>query len=124
MSVTDNQIVFVILERVKTTSPGKAQLRFSIPSFPQDSCWCPCLHVKQYIEKTMHLRPCDRLFISYCKPYKSVGSSTIARLLKKVLNPGYIDTSVISKALFKGATVPDIMKLADWSRPYTFNKYY
>ena len=101
MSVSENQIVFVILERVKTTRPGKAQPKISIPSFPQDPRRCPCLHVKQYIEKT-------RLFISYCKLYKSAGSSTIARWLKRVLKPGNIDTSVISKDLFKGAKVPDI----------------
>ena len=106
MSVSDNPIVFVILEPVKTTRPGKVQPRISIPSFPQDSRRCPCLHVKRYIEKTKHLRSCDRLFISYCKPYKSVGSSSIARWLKRVLKSGNIDTSVISKALFKfkGAT--------------------
>ena len=57
-------------------------------------------------------------------------STTIARWLKTILKRAAIDTAhsfrsaVTSAAHFKGASICDIMKLADWSSPSMFNKFY
>ena len=61
-------------------------------------------------------------------------SATIARWLKTILKRAAIDTSIFtahsfrsavtSAAHFKGASICDIMKLADWSSPSMFNKFY
>ena len=55
-------------------------------------------------------------------------------MVKAVLNQANIDTSIFtahsyrsaatSAAHFKGASVADIMKLADWSSPSVFNKFH
>lgn len=135
MSVMEKQIVFVIKDRVKTSRPGKDHQRIVISSFSDDIRLCPFTHLKEYLKRTESLRSNnDYLFISYCKPYKEVCSSSIARWLKTVLSLSNIDTTIFkahsyrsavaSKALLKGASVSDIMKLADWSRVSTFNKYY
>ena len=135
ISVLEDQIVFVIKDRVKTSRPGKSQHKIIISSFCDDLRLCPFTHLKEYLRRTETLRSNDDyLFVSYCKPHRGVCSSSIARWLKLVLSLSNIDTNIFkahsyrsavtSNALFKGVSVSDIMKLADWSSASTFNKYY
>ena len=139
LTVTSDAAVFTIRDRLKNSSPGKTHLDVTIPHFVQDLELCPRNHLLCYLAKTEPLRKLggqvvEQLFISYCKPHKAVSSATIARWLKAVLNQANIDTSIFtahsyrsaatSAAHFKGASVADIMKLADWSSPSVFNKFY
>ena len=107
--------------------------------FPQDPNLCPRSDLLSYIKRTESFRQIgnrfsEQLFISYCKPHKAVTSCTIARWQKTILKRAGIDTSiftahsfrsaVVSTANLKGASLADIMKLADWSSQTMFNKFY
>lgn len=139
MTVYENKIVFVIKDRIKTSRPGKTFPNVEIPSFVEDINLCPRAHILHYIAQTEAYRTreegsTNQLFISFCKPHKAVSSCTIARWLKTVLQQASIDTSiykahsfraaVTSAALLKGASLSDILKLADWSAESTFNRFY
>ena len=139
MKVLDDKIVFVIKDRLKTSRPGKPNSRVDIAAFPKDLDLCPRAHLLSYIKESQPLRGAgqsviNQLFISYVKPHKAVSSATIARWLKVVLHEASVDTSLYkahsfrsaatSNALFKGASLADILKHADWSSVNTFNRFY
>ena len=139
LTLTSDKATFIIKDRLKTSRPGKSQLSVVIPNFSQDLELCPRAHLLCYIQKTESLRTVEslcvnQLFVWYCKPHKAVSSATIARWLKTILKQANIDTSIFtahsyrsaaaSAANFKGASVADIMKLADWSSPTVFHKFY
>lgn len=134
LSILADKLVFTVADRTKTSRPGKSHTKIEIPLFPQDKKLCPRTHVLHYINRTRSLRSDNYLFISYCKPHKAVHSSTIARWVKTVLSRASIDTStfkahsvrsaVTSAALYKGASLKDVLKLADWSSASTFNRFY
>ena len=76
----------------------------------------------------------NQLFVSFRKPYKAISTSTIARWIKEILKRSGIDinefkanstqSAATSKVFLSGASVNDILKLANWSNEKTFSKYY
>ena len=76
----------------------------------------------------------NHLFIAVRKPHRPVTSTTIGHCLKKVLQQSGIDTSIFtahstrgaatSKARVAGVSIPDILKIADWSSASTFTRFY
>ena len=107
----------------------------TIPAISGKPSICPRLCLLEYLKRTEELRKdTKQLFVSFCKPHAAVSSATIARWIKGVLAKSGIDVSVYkahstrsavtSKALFLGASVEAILKLADWSNERTFSKFY
>ena len=121
LTVTSKTAVFTIKDRLKNSRPGKSH--FDV-----------VLHRQNRTTSDVGDQCVKQLFISYCKPHKAVSSATITRWLKAVLNQANIDRSIFtahsyrsavtSAAHFKGASVADIMKLADWTSPLMFNEFY
>ena len=70
--------------------------------------------------------------LSYVKPYKPVGTSSVGRWIKLVLNPSGIDvkkfkahsTRAAAAKASKNTTTDEILKHIGWSRESTFQKYY
>ena len=109
-------------------------------SYPHNKRLCPVDTLRHYLEATREVRPVfpsskpDPLFISYVKPPKPISSPTLSRWLRTGLTNAGIDTEVFKAHSVRGASttaamnsnVPleDIMKMADWSRVSTFQKFY
>ena len=130
---------------VSFTIPGLTKLRrtgqpiqSTCPSFPENAKLCPVTTLQQYEDRTASFRAKNStdnpLFLSYCKPFKPVGSATIARWLKYFLQLAGIDITAFkahstraaatSAAHVAGVSVADIMKAVDWKRESTFRRFY
>ena len=135
MSVENSKVVFVIMDRLKTSRPGNNSVKVIIPEIKNDRAICPRSHLIEYVARTEKLRVnTQQLFVSYCKPHKGVSSSTLARWIKTVLEKFGIDTNIFkahstrsaatSEAFFSGASVKEILSSANWSKEKTFSKFY
>ena len=127
---------FSITDILKTSRPGKFPLVMAFPVFPDNCKLCvyACIIIiMQYIQVTSRIResiPTQRLFVSFGKPYKAVGASTISRWLKLALEDAGIDTSLFtghsyraastSKANNLGVSLDVILKMADWTHSVSY----
>jgi hypothetical protein len=79
MQEIDNEIIFTIREKLKTSKAGKHLPPIKFLSYPEDIRLCPVAHIKFYIGKTKPMRSHSKLLLSYVKPFKPVTNSTIGR---------------------------------------------
>jgi len=112
---------------IKTSGPGRLQPCLVLPKFLDHPEWCAMSCLTEYINRTRPFRQadCDSLFISFTKPYSSVGAQTISRWIKSVLKSSGIDTSTFSShscrhaststAFAKGVPLDTIRSRAGWS---------
>jgi hypothetical protein len=137
MQRTPDEYRFTITDILKTSRPGKFPLVMAFPVFPHNCKLCVYVCIAQYIQVTSRIResiPTQRLFVSFGKPYKAVGASTISRWLKLALEDAGIDTSLFTGHSYRAASTskadnlgvsPDvILKTADWTHSGTFRKFY
>ncbi|XP_078663937.1 LOW QUALITY PROTEIN: uncharacterized protein LOC144907036 [Branchiostoma floridae x Branchiostoma belcheri] len=131
-------VFWTIPTLLKTSRPGKPARRCFWAAFPQDRRLCAFTYLKEYLRRTSSLRKEgggeQKLFISYRRPHRPVGSATLARWVKSVLGTAGVDTATFSAHSTRGASTSaaaaagvslhSIMKAADWSRESTFLKYY
>lgn len=123
----DNQIEIFVPDRIKTSALNKNQPCLILPKFESNPQLCVKTCLEQYLIKTEPLRDSnsDNIFISFCKPYKPVGSQTISRWIKSILHQSGIDTSIFSShsvrhsatsaAYRNGVSVDQIRTRASWS---------
>ena len=119
-------------------SPAKTSFHASLPS---NAKLCPVECLREYEKRTETLRPNasdtvlpKKLFESYIRPHRPVSSSTLARWMKEALAEANVDTAIFKAHSSRGASttaaaeagisLPQILTLADWSGPSTFNKFY
>lgn len=129
-----DRIVFQIRDKIKTTRPGKHIEPVEILLFPTDKKLCPVAHIREYISRTQNLRQDQQLLISYHKPHKAVGNSTIGRWVKSSLANAGIDIGTFSAhssrsastscGLMSGIPLKDILKAGGWSTATTFARHY
>ena len=116
------QNCLVLLNRTREVdAPGR------LVTFPdhEDSIYCIPLIIKHYLERTRDRRSgkYDRFFLSTVKAYHPVKPCTIARWLVDVLKGTGIYSfhshstraATTANAWYKGSSVQDILKAADWS---------
>ena len=131
----------------KNQRANKAWSSWFIPDFKKQSnkakdlILCPCRCLKAYIERTESLRgERKELFITYQEGRnKPASKDTIARWIVSTIKEAYRscgeeysskprahDTRkmAVSRALFNGATIKEIMKAAHWSQENSFTKFY
>ncbi|KAI9555870.1 hypothetical protein GHT06_018387 [Daphnia sinensis] len=98
----------------KTQHDGPLQ-SISLPRHSGRNCPVDCL--ENYLRRSKTLCPSSNsLFISLKKPYRPVGSSTIARWIKKCLSGAGID-NLFSAHSTRGSA-------ASWTNESTFNRFY
>ncbi|XP_064476275.1 uncharacterized protein LOC135390510 [Ornithodoros turicata] len=106
-----------------------------VPALPQEPLLCPVLCLESYIERTLPLRgDCSQILLTTQKPFRPASRDTVANWLRRMLGSAGIDTSVFkahstrgaatSKAQKEGVSIPEILKVADWSSDTTFNRFY
>ena len=129
---------FEIFGTTKTSKGGKKPKPIEFYSFPDDPQLCPVEVIKSYISMTKEWRVGNSgrssLFISHISPHDPIGTSSIARWIKDLLDLSGVDISVFqahsvrgaasSKALMKGLSVKEILNKGNWSRESTWQKFY
>ena len=134
MQEIDNEIIFTIREKLKTTKAGKHLPPIKFLSYPEDIRLCPVAHIKFYIGKTKPKRSQSKLLLSYVKPFKLVTNSTIGRWVKCFLQYSGIDikkfsahssrTASSSYGFLSGLPLNDVLKAGGWTNAGTFTKHY
>lgn len=127
INISDDRIVILITDLIKTSGIGKKQPCLDLPFFRQRSNVCPAKALVDYMKKTSSIRPIneDKLILTSRSPYHGVSSQTIARWIKETMSSSGIDTSVFSAhstrhastsaAQRAGVSVDTIRKTAGWS---------
>ena len=127
------------------SSPRKRGTAAQLPKaffarFPSNSKLCPVETLCCYLKATRTIRPAipsskpDPLFISYVKPHKPISAPSLARWLHSLLRASGVNSDIFKAHSVHGASttaaansnVPlsEILKMADWSSPSTFQKFY
>ena len=95
---------------------------------------CLCEYLKRSSEFRESEAPHDPLIRTTVKPHKGVTPNTVSNWIKDVMSLSGINTSKFkahstrgastSKAAYKGISVNEILKMADWSNANTFSRFY
>lgn len=125
-----------IAENIKTSRPGKVQPNLIIPFFRSNTAICPASALASYLRKTKVLRNGEnKLFVAIKKPHKAVGSQSLSRWIKSILNNSGLDTSKFcaystrhastSAAERSGVNIDLILRTAGWTKKSkTFARFY
>lgn len=144
VNVQKQGITFIRTGLSKQDRPSHMDRKIFIPALSDNKLLDPKRALAYYLKKTECYRKSGsdqevlKLFLAIKKPNKPVSSQTISRWLvdtikycykkeqKTVKNvKGHSTRSVgPSWALFKGASLQQVMEAADWSRETTFTKFY
>ena len=128
----------------KQDRPSHSDRKIFVPALPNNKTLNPKRALLHYLRRTEQFRKTDsdqeivKMFLATRKPHKPVSVQTISRWLVSVIKfsykkhgktvetvKGHSTRSVgPSWALFKGASLQQIMESADWSRETTFTKHY
>lgn len=139
ISVYKRGVFFIREGLAKQDRPGHFGVKIFVPAFDEEKLLDPKRALTYYMKKTDSFRGEDRqdskLFLSMNKPHKPVSCQTISSWIVNTIQ--YADneknksvkahsTRAIgpSWALYKGASMKNIMEAADWSRETTFTKFY
>ena len=124
------------------SSPRKGGTADQLPKtffacFPSNSKLCPVETSRCYLKATRTIRPAipsskpDPLFISYVKPHKPISAPPLARWLRCLLKVSGVNSDIFkahaaSTTAAANWNVPlsEILKMADWSSPFTFQKFH
>ncbi len=120
---------------LKQSRPGYVPPVLTLKAYPVNRGLCIYTVLSEYIDRTKDLRGSEGcLFISYSKPHKKVGSSTLARWVKTMMAKAGIDvcrykahslrSASTTKAYQAGVPLVEILKTAGWSKSSTFATYY
>ena len=129
---------FTLTRPTKTSRPDETVTAF-FSSFQTNLVLCPVDCLNSYISITKPFRNLSGkepniLFISHIKPHRAVTTATVARWIRSILKDAGIDTSIFKTHSVRGAAtsaavnafVPlqEILNMADWSNPSTFQRFY
>ena len=101
--------------------------------FRDEPALCPIENLEFYTNFTSALRSSPLLLVSYQKPHKPVGASTVSRWLKLALNEAGIEgytghstrSAATSAAAARGLSTAQIVSAANWSvKGSTFQRFY
>lgn len=132
----ENMLEIKIPGRIKTSGINRKQPTLILPFYPENEKICVAAALQAYLNSSKKVRETETaLFISYKKPYKTVGTQTLSRWTKSVLKMSGIDTEIFSAystrhaatsaACKKGISIDIIKKTAGWTESSkTFTKFY
>ena len=108
--------------------------------FPSNSNLCPVETLRCYLKATSTIGPAipssnsDPLFISYGKSHKPISAPSLTRWLRSLLKAFGVNSDIFKAHSVRGASttaaanssVPlsEMLKMAEWSSPSTFQKFY
>ena len=137
--VAPEGVSFTLVSPRKRGSPNELPQAF-FAAFPHNERLCPVGTLRHYLQTTRNLRPVfpssrpDPLSVSYAKPHNPITAPTLSRWLRIVSKNAGIDTDIFmahsvrvaSRTAAVSSNVPldHVMKMADWSRVSSFQKFY
>ena len=143
VNVNKHGVTFMRTGLSKQDRPSHFGKNIFVPAFPNNKLLDPKRALAYYLKRTETFRKAGsedivKLFLARKKPHQPVSAQTISRWLVEVIKycykkenknvgkvKGHSTRSVgPSWALFKGASLQQIMEAADWSRETTFTQYY
>lgn len=143
VNVQKHGITFIRPGLAKQDRPSHHGSTLFVPSFPDNKLLDPKRALAYYLKRTEVFRNAKgkdvvKLFLASNKPHHPVSRQTISRWLVSLIKfcykkrnksvgevKGHSTRSLgPSWALFKGASLPQVMEAADWSRETTFTKFY
>ena len=134
MKKTEQYYLFGLEEHTKQNRPGNMFSNFCVRRYDHDNL-CPYQTLKTYLERTSVLRgtTTTKLFISYVKSHKAVGTHTIGRWIKQLLQENRIDTTIFKAHSTRTVSVSKvsrslptdaILKHVGWKSDCVFRKFY
>lgn len=133
MQLSDDCIVISISNLLKQTRPGFHLEPIILQSYSINVKLCIVSPIKQYLDRTQHLREGERFLISTLKPHEHGSKQTVGRWVKLIMlqagisdafKPHSTRSASVSHAYYKGVPLLDIEKSAGWANAATFAKYY
>lgn len=131
----EDRIEIKITEAIKTSKTGRNQPLLRLPFYENENI-CAARALEVYIDRTKDIRKnTDSLFLSFKKPFKKVGTQTLSKWIKRVLENSGIDTTIFSAystrhastsaAKRAGVSIDTIRLTAGWTKDSTtFTKFY
>ena len=132
-------VVFSLTSPRKRGNPNHSGQAF-FAHFPHNRKLCPFETLCHYLKKwhpVCPTLPCskpDPLLICYIKPHKQVSSATVGCWLRLTIKDAGINTKIFkahsvhsastTSAANGSVSLDEIMTMADWSSPSTFQKLY
>ena len=103
MKKTEKYYLYQFKNHMKQNRPGHIVTSFYVPKYCVQEL-CTYRTLENYPERTLPVRAVEHiaLLLSYVKPFSPVGSSTVGRWIKNLLEQSGVDTSVF-KAHSTGA---------------------
>ena len=132
-------VTFALPDLTKKSGAGQDLKTSFHASFQENPNLCVVKCLKEYEHRTSEFRPLDpskpnKLLLSYIRPHKPISGVSLSRWLKDVISRAGIDSSIFkahsvrgasaSAAYERGASLQDILDLADWSTDSTFRRFY
>ena len=143
MNILPEGVIFIREGLSKQDRPSHNCKKIFVPCFKKNRKLDPKRAVEIYVKRTSEFRSSSememirQLFLTINKPHKAASRQTIASWIVSLIKLAYSDseseinvrahsTRAIgpSWALFKGASLSDILDAADWSSDATFKSYY
>ena len=143
VNVQKQGVTFLRTGLSKSDRPSHQSKNIFVPHLPSDKKLDPKRVLAYYLKKTEKFRRSNgndivKLFLAVNKPHKPVTAVTISRWLVSLIKfcykkmnktagkvTGHSTRSIgPSWALFKGASLQQVMEAADWSRETTFTRHY
>ena len=129
----EDRIIVHITDILKHSRPGFHLKPITLHRYDENDKICIVTTLKEYMERTQHLRNESKLLISTVKPHNSVSKQTISRWVKSIMSkagipdifkPHSTRSASMSRAYYKGVPLKEVIKSAGWSNAKTFAKYY
>lgn len=139
ISVHSRGVYFIREGLSKQDRPGHFGAKIFVPAFDAEKLLDPKRALTYYLKSTDNFRGENRqdskLFLAISNPHKPISSQTISSWIVSTIQMAYNDKKKSVKAhstraigpswaLYKGASMKNIMEAADWSRESTFTKFY
>lgn len=144
VNVQKKGVTFIRTGLSKQDRPNHSDRNIFIPALPDNKTLDPKRALYHYLQRTEKFRKAGssqevvKLFLATKKPHSPVSAQTVSRWLVSVIKfcykrqnksvgqvKGHSTRSIgPSFALFKGASLQQIMESADWSRETTFTRHY
>ncbi|XP_018325811.1 uncharacterized protein LOC108737453 [Agrilus planipennis] len=126
-----------IRDLIKTSAPNRTQPIISLPFYKDEEAVCVATTLLFYINSTRAIRnsACNKLLVTFKKPYHNASTQTISRWIRKVMVMAGIESTVYSShstrhastslADRKGISLDTIRLAAGWTEhSKTFAAFY
>ena len=143
VNIQEKGVTFLRHGLAKQDRANHDNSKIFIPAFPESKLLDPKRTLYMYLKRTDKLRQNGekqefKLFLSTNKPHKPVTAQTISHWIVKTIKMAYKQNKKqIGKvrghstrsvgpswALFKGASMKNVLDSADWAKSTTFTKFY